>query len=274
MGILILRPKSYANAESWDNLVHAFAEPLQNSSLDEIILLLHTATPGPDAPPPKYVRPVFYDQLYEVLELLLLKAPSTLRTDTIPTNRRWPHDGAATGVQPGSDHGGRRRRKRTEIPGERIAPGREAEVAVPGGDHEEETDKTQVDTAKVIQDAYHRDLERKRAGAARKIQVAYRRHLEGKAVVREGFDATQAYYWRLLRKRSTKMEWPKDSRYYLLFRVPLAYILACLDTIKVFVESEKKEAKKRMMTEAHGGLEELMKALDQYRYGGAEYTLY
>jgi len=272
--IFILRFSSYANAESWDDLVHAFVEPLKNSSLDEMILLLHTATPGPDAPHPRHVRPVFYDRLDEVPELLLSKTPSALRTDAIHTNRWSPRAGAATVVQRSSDRDGRRQQKRTEIPEERIAHGKEADEAVPGGDHEEEIDETQVNAAKVIQDANGRYLERKRAGAARKIQVAYRRHLKGKAVVREGIDAAQAHYWYLLRKRSMKMEWPKDSRYYLLFRVPLAYILVCLDTIKAFVESKKKEAKKRMMTEDHGGLEELMDALNQYRYDCAECTLY
>ena len=109
--VSLLRSISYANAKSWDDLVHAFAEPLKNSSLDEIILLLHTTSPGPDAPCPKHVRSVFYNRLEEVPELLLSKTPSTLRTDAIPTNRRWPRAGAATGVQPNSDHDGRRQQK-------------------------------------------------------------------------------------------------------------------------------------------------------------------
>ncbi|KAF9644922.1 hypothetical protein BDM02DRAFT_822801 [Thelephora ganbajun] len=62
-----------------------------------------------------------------------------------------------------------------------------------------------------------------------------------------GIDATQAHYWRLLRKR-----------------VPLAYILVCLDAIKAFAESEKKEAKKRVMTEDDKNLEELMETLDKH----------
>ena len=263
---LILRSNSYANAEGWDDLIHAFVEPLKNSSLDEIILLLHTATPGPDAPQPKHACQVFYNQLGEVPELLLSRTPSALRTDTTPTDEWWPPVRAATGVHPDNGHGGGGPQKRIQIPEERIMHGKEVEEAMPGDDHEEEIDKTQVNAAKVIQDAYHRHLEQKRARAARKIQVAYRRHLKGKAVVHDGIDATQARYWHLLHRRSMEMEWPKNSRYYLLFRVPLGYILVCLDTIKAFIELEKKQAKKRMMTEDHGGLEELMEALNQYKY--------
>jgi len=272
--ILILRSASYANAEGWGDLIHAFAEPLEDSSLDEIILLLHTTTHGPDPPRQKYVRPVSYDEVNEVPALLLSEAPNPLRTDAIRTNQWRPRVGTAMGVPPGNDQGARRRQMRIEIPEERVAHRKETEEAMPGDDHEEEINKVQVDAARVIQDAYHRDLERKRAGAARKIQVAYRRHLKGKAVVREGIDAIQARYWHLLRKRSMKMEWPKDSRYYLLFRVPLAYILVCLDTIGAFVESEKKEAKKRMITEDHGGLEQLTEALNRYRCDSVDYTLY
>ena len=272
--ILLLRSNSYANAEGWGDLVHAFTDPLKNSPLDEIILLLHTATPGPIERQSKYIRPVFYDRLDEVPELLLSMNPSDLWTDPTPAHQRRPHTGTATGVLPDSNHGGQRQQKRIETPEERIAQGKEAGVAVHGGDHEEEIGETRVDSAKVTQDADRRDLERKQAGAAEKLQAAYRRHLKGRGVVREGIDATQAYHWRLLRKRSTKMEWPGDSQYYLLFRVPLGYILVCLDVIKAFVESEKKAAKKRMTTEDRGGLDEAVEALNQYRYDGAHHALY
>ena len=269
VGISPLSSNSYANAGGWDELVYAFTEPLKNSPLDELILLLHAVTPGSDKRQPKYVRPVFYSRLDEVPELLLSIIPSASRADATPTDKRRPRGEVATG-----NHGGQGQQKHVGIPQERIAGRKGPDRVVPGGGHEEEFCRARVNAAKVVQDAYRRHLERTRAGAARKIQSAYRRYLEGKAVVREGIDAAQAHYWHLLRKRSMKMEWPKQSRYYLLFRVPLAYILVCLDAIKAFVESEKKEAKKRMMTEDHGGLEELMEALNQYRHDGADYTLY
>jgi hypothetical protein len=47
-----------------------------------------------------------------------------------------------------------------------------------------------------------------------------------------------------------------------------------LDTVKAFVESEKKEAKKRMMTEDDRDLEELMEALHQHRCDKVDCTLY
>jgi len=92
-------------------------------------------------------------------------------------------------------------------------------------------------------------------------------------LIRTTVDAIQTHYWDLLRKRSTEMEWSKDSQYYLLFRVPLGYILVCLDAIKTFVESER-EAKKRVMTEDDKHLVELMEALDRYRCDGVDYAVY
>jgi len=108
----------------------------------------------------------------------------------------------------------------------------------------------------------------------RKIQTAYRRHLKRKSVVRKGMDVTQADYWHLLRERSMEMEWSKDSQYYLLFRVPLAYILIYLHTIGAFAESEKKGANKRMGAASDKELEEVMKACNQYRYDNVDRTLY
>ena len=270
--ILLLRPNSYAAAESWDDLAYAFTKSLKNSSLDEMVLLLHTTLPDPAGWQSKYVRPVSYDRLDEVPELLLSMTPNVLETGTTPTQR--PRVGAATETQLDGDRGGKGQQKCIDVPEERISDGKEVDVVISGGGHEEEIDKTRVDAAKAIQDTYRHYLERKRAGAARKIQDAYRRHLRRKNIIRQGIDATQAYYWHLLRRRSMEMEWSKTSRYYLLFRVPLAYILACLDAIKTFVESEKKEAKKRVMTEDDKDLEELMKALDQHRYDSTDGTLY
>jgi len=257
VGILALKSNSYANAGSWADLVHVFTEPLKDSPLDELILLLHTGSPSSDKRRAKYIRPVFYHRLDEVHDLLFSTIPSASRTDAAPTDKRRSRDDVETG-----NRGGQGQQKHVGLPQGRIAGG----VA-----HEEKFSQTCINAAKIVQGAYRRRLERKRVGAARKIQVAYRHHLK-KAIIREGVGASQAHYWHLLRKRSTKMEWPKDSRYYLLFRVPLAYILVCLDTVKAFVESEKKEAKKRMMTEDHGGLEELMEALNQYRCDGADYA--
>jgi len=266
--ILSLRFNSYVNADGWDDLLHVFTEPLKSSPLDELILLLHTATPGSDKPHPKYARPVSYNRLDEVPELLLSIIPSALRTDVTATDKRRPRGEVATG-----NHGGQGQQNRVGMPEERITGGKGAEGFMPGGRHEEKLCQTRINAARVVQNAYRRHLERKRAGAARKIQAACRCHLKEKSIVREGIDAAQAHYWHLLRKRSMEMKWADGSRYYLLFRVPLAYIPVCLDEIKVFAESQKKGAKKRMMTEDHRGLEELMEALNQYGYDNAKHII-
>ena len=264
----MLRSDSYTDAKCWDDLVYAFTESLRGSSLDEIVLLLHTSIPCSSGWRSKYVRPVLYNWLDEVPKLLLSMAPNTLRPGTTPAYLQRPHVEVATGVQPSGDHDRQEEPKHIDIPPERITDGKEVEPATSSGDHEKETDEIQANAAKTIQDAYRRHLEQKRAGAAKKIQDAYRRHLKRKSVIRKGIDATQAHYWQALRKRSMEMEWSKDSRYNLLLRVPLAYILVCLDVIKVFAESEKKGAKKRVMIEDDRKLEELMGVLDQYRCGG------
>jgi len=241
-----------------------FTGSLGGSSLDEIIRLLHTAIPNPGGWQSKYVRSISYGRLDEVHKLLLSTAPSALRIGTTPVHSQWSQVEAVTEVQPDGGLDGEGQQKFIDVPQESIAEDKEVEAVVPSGDHEE-IDDTRVSGAKTIQDAYRHYLERKRAGAAKKIQAAYRHRLKRKSIVRKGIEATQAHYWHLLRKRSMEIEWTKNSRYYILFRVPLAYVLVCLDTIKAFVESEKKEAKKRMMTEHHSKLEELTETLTKQR---------
>ena len=234
-----------------------------------MILLLHIALPDPYRWEPRNTRKVTYDRLDDIPRLLLSTASSALGTGVTPTRpQHWPHAGAATEAKPDSGDSGQAQQKPLGVPQESIAGGTGTEAVVPGGDDEEETDGTEVSAAKTIQDAYRRYLERKRTDAARKIQAAYRSRLKRKSIARKGIEA---HYWHLLRKRSKKMEWTKDSRYYLLFRVPLAYILVCLDTIKSFADSGKKEAKKRAMTEHHRELEEVMKVLTQHRCDNVAY---
>ena len=56
-------------------------------------------------------------------------------------------------------------------------------------------------------------------------------------------------------------------------RDPLAHVLQCLDVIKAFAESEKKEAKRRMMTEDNKNLEELTGTLNKHRCDDVYCTL-
>jgi len=263
MEILLLRSSSHADAKDWGDLTHTFTEWLEGSSFDETILLLHTT---------RRVRAVSYNRLDGVSKLLL-SASGASGAGAPPAYNQQPHIGAVTGVQPDSDHDGRGQYGRIGMPEVGGFDGKEADVETCGmGD--EEIDVTRVDAAKVIQNAYRNHLERKHGPAARKIQRAYRRYLERKRVVLTGTDATQAQYWDLLRKNSMKMKWTKGSRYYILFRVPLAYILVCLEVIEAFVGSEKKVVQKRMMTEDHRGLEELMETLSRYRYDNVDCTVY
>lgn len=251
-----------------------FTESLKISPLDETILLLHTSIPYRHGWRQKYVRQVSYNRLDEVPKLLLPMSPDALRVGATPAHKQQPRVEAATGLQPDGDRDGQGQVEHIDIPQERISDEKEAEAVIPGGDHEQETDDPRVNAVKTIQEAYRRHLEQKRAGAARRIQAACRRHLRRKNVVRKGIDGTQAHYWYLLGKRSMEMEWTKGSRYYLLFRVPLAYILVCLDAVKTFVESEKKEAKTWVTTKDDKDLEELMEAINQYRYDSVNCTLY
>ena len=235
-----------------------------------MILLLHDSIPGLYGRRWNHVRPVVYSRLDEV-PALLLADPNALSTPT-HQQRSWAE--TATGAQPDLDYDGQG--QHTNLPEERIPDENEAEDGGgSGGDQEQEVTEGEVNAAKTIQNAYRRHRERKHSvqdSAAKKIQAAYLRHLKRKNVIRKGTDATQARYWHLLRKRSMEMEWTKDSRYYLLFRVPLAYILVCLDTIGAFAESGKKEAKKRMGTEDHRSLEDLMDNIQQHRYDSVDRT--
>jgi len=236
-----------------------------------MILLLHESIPGPVGRPLNHARTVVYSRLDEV-PTLLLADPNVLRT---PVHQLRSRVEGETSVQPVGDHDGQG--QRINMPQERIAEENEVEEGDgSGGDREQEIDERMVKAAKPIQNAYRRHLERKQAvrdSAAKKIQAAYLRHLKRKSIVRKGIDATQARYWHLLRKRSMEMEWTKGSRYYLLFRVPLAYILVCLDVVGEFVESKKNESKKRMKNEDDRNLETLMDALHRQRSEDINFAL-
>ena len=253
--VSLLRPNSYANAEGWDDLVYTFTRSLKNSSLDEMVLLAHTVLPDPCEQRQKYVRLVFYRRLDDVPKLLT-GALSALTSSATSTRQQRPRVEVATGARPDGDHKGQGHHQRIDdVLQEGVAEGKEAEVVTSSGDHEEEIDEALVNAAKVIQDAY-------------------RRHLKRMSVVRTGIDENQAHYWQLLRQMSTEMEWPKDSQYYLLFRVPLAYILVCLDAIKTFIDSEDDVGKKRLNTGAYQDIDDLMDALTKYRYDNVDCPLY
>ena len=187
------------------------------------------------------------------IPMLFAGALSALNGGATSTRKQWPYAGTIMGVRPDGGHEGQGQQKCIDNMLQKgVTKGKEAVAS--NGDHEE------IDVAQV--------------NAAEVIQAAYRRHLKRINVVRTGIDENQARYWQLLRQRSTEMEWSKDSRYYLLFRVPLAYILVCLDAIKTFIESENKIVKKRLMTEDVRDLDDLMEALTKYKYDNVDCALY
>jgi len=103
--ILLLRPNSYADANGWDDPVHAFTESLNHSSLDEMILLVRTGIPGKYEQRPKYVSLVSYEKLDEVPRLLSL-APGALGSGTTSARKQRPYIEVVTRVQSNGDHDG------------------------------------------------------------------------------------------------------------------------------------------------------------------------
>ena len=246
-------------------------ESLEDSPVDEMILLAHIDLPGSYERRPKCLRLVPYRRLDDVPKLLM-GDPTALANVTIPRKPRQRVE-AATVVRPDGDHRGHDQQKRIDdTPQENVAEGKDVEAAGIA-DHEEEIDESRVNAAIVIQDAYRRHLDRKRTPAVRKIEAAYRRYLKRKNVVRKGIDATQVQNWELLRKKSLKMKWTKDSRYHLLFRLPLADILTCLDTIKGMTESEKKKANKRLNSSNNQDLDDVMDLITKIRCDSVDYVL-
>lgn len=269
MAALVLRPNSYADAKNWDDLVHAFTESLEHPSPDEMILLLHQGIPGPHGWWPEHVCPVTYSRLSGVPNHLLSTPPGAVKTSIIHVQQK-SHAEGATETRIGESHGEQLQQAPIDASLEGVADNMEVEVDMPEPHREQEFDENQVKAAEAIQGAYrayHRHLERKRVSAARKIQAAYRCHLKQKTVPRKATKGTRAYYWDLLRERSREMEWCKDSQYYLLFRVPLADILVCLDTVGTFFRSEKKKASKRTIGSRHKDHKESVEAVDRYGYG-------
>ena len=265
MKALVLRSNRYAEAKGWDGLVDEFAESLKH---DQMILLLHHFAPGHRGRWSWHVRPVTHNKLDRVPKVLLSITPDTGRNAVTRPRQEQPRVEAAAGAEPNVDHS----RSPTIGAPQNIPDGQEAEVDTSDGHHGQEPEEIRINAAIVIQEAYrahrgrlNRQVEQKQAVAARKIQAAYRRHLKRKLVPRKGIEGAQARFWNELREKSTEMDWPKDSQYYLLFRIPLGYILACLDTIGAFFQSEKKEVNKQIEGKSNKAYGELMDALDKYR---------
>lgn len=273
---LLLRSNSYTDAKNWNDLVHAFTESLKHPFRDEMILLLHKTLPGPCGRWSEHVFPITYDTLGGVPKLLLAKVPSTIRADVTHNQPKQRPEETETEAQLKRNHGEKQQPDPVDASWKKVVKSKGVEMNRLDSHKEQDCEEIRINAAKMIQDAYRahrRHLKQKRVSAARKIQVAYRRHLKRKNVVRKGIDELRVHYWRVLRMRSREMEWSKDSRYFILFRVPLADILVCLDIVGTFFQSEKKEANKRMVDPQNNNHEELNKAVDQYRYEKPSWTM-
>lgn len=235
MTALVLKCNSYSDAKDWDDLVYAFTESLRHPSPDEMILLLHETIPGPRGRWSDHVHPVTYSALDEVPKVLLSKG-----------RQEQQHVESATRARPNRDHDVQRQAKPIDASHEGIADGKETK---------EYSEWEQV-------------------AAALKIQFAYRRHLKQRDVARKGVDERQAHYWRLLREKSREMGSSKDSQYYVLFRVPLADILVCLEVMEAFFTSKKKEANKhKRMKSKNRNHGRSVGVVNQFRYCGIDYAL-
>ena len=256
--------------------MHAFTDSLISLPPDEMILLLHGTTPRQLVRWSGPIREVTYRELDRVPELLLRKIPSATRANVTRAHHQQPRVHANTGAGPSSDRNGQVRQAIPDLT-RKIIHGEDAAADVPDRDRERENYETQVNATKVIQAAYRahrRRLERRKADAARKIQAAYHLHLRRKEIDRDRIGEARTRFWHLLRTRSKEMEWPRDSQYYLLFRVPLGYILVCLDAIEALFGSEIKVLRKLIGDDAdHEDLEELAEALYRYRCGSIDCTL-
>ena len=145
----LLRPNSYANAEGWDDLVQAFTESLEHSSLDEMVLLLHVDIPGPYEHQSEYARQVDYNALEEVPHLLLSVAPSALRTSATSTHQERQRVEEATRVQPHDDQDGQAEEEHNEMPREKTSNGTEAVTL--DEEYKREVEESWVNAAKAAQ---------------------------------------------------------------------------------------------------------------------------
>ena len=272
MKALVPRFSRYAEAEDWDDLVDAFTESLKH---DQLILLVRNFIPGRHGRWPRHVRPVTHNKLGRVPKLLLSMTPDTRRnvvTRPRPQQRRVE---ATTGVD--GNQITREEQAPIDAPQEKFPDGREAEADTFGRHHGQEPEEIRFNAAIVIQEAYRayrgRQVEQKQA-AAQMIQAAYRRHLKRMHIPRKGIEGSaQARFWKLLRGKSTEMGLSKDSQYYLLFRIPLGYILACLDSIGAFFESEKRKVNKQMQGKSDRDYAELTDAINKYRCDSISCTI-
>ena len=235
----------YAEAPDWRGLINVFTKSLSDSTLDEMILLLHSKAQKFQGWVSRYVRTVVYGNITEITDRLRAKATgrADIRAPTLPPPG-FPTPGGHT-IEPENDEDDQQ--KHPDLPEEDVLNPSDGESPVDNNSQEEAT------------------MSPEETRAALTIEAAYHRVVARKKEVLKGVDATRAHFWSLLHGRASSMEWPKHKRYKLLMQGPLVHILVCLDAVKMFADQTSRDSKKQLQQDDHIRLEELIKKSDLSR---------
>ena len=231
----------YADAPDWRELVNVFMKSLSDSTLDEMILLLHSKAPKYRGSVSRHARTVFYENVEEIPDRLHTKAAGRTETPVGPPSFPTP-EGRTIGFK--NDDG---QEKHPELP--------EEEAPNPG-DSEPSVDNLGQEGASVTPEEIR---------AVLTIEAAYHRVMTRRKATLGSIDATRVRLWCLLRDRASSMEWPRHKQYKLLMQGPLVHVLVCLDGIKMFADQANKNSKKQLQKADHRGLEELIERSDRSR---------
>jgi len=221
-----------------------FTKSLYDSTLDEMVLLLHSKAPKYEGWISRYVRTVTYENIEEIPDRLRAKVAG--RADTrVPAN---PPPGFPTPeghqIEPENDDG---QQKHPDLPEEDVLNPSGGEPPVHDGGQEEVSASPEE------------------IRAALTIEAAYYRVMAQKKEVLKGKDATRARLWSLFRDRASSMGLPRYMRYKLLMQGPLVHVLVCLDGIKMFADQTNRDSNKQLQGDDHRRLEELIERSDRSR---------
>ena len=217
----------YAEALDWRGLVNVFTKSLSDSTLDEMILLLHSKGPKFEGWVSRFVRTVKYENIKEIPDRL---AKATLRTDIRAS--------ADAPLEPGNYD------EQDHLPEEDILNSNDDGAPVDNGGQEEVPSSPEE------------------IRAVRKIEAVYRRSMIRK---KEAINPTITRLWSLLYVRASSMEWQRHKLYKLLMQGPLVHVLVCLDGIKMFADRINRDSKERLKGDDHRKLEELIDRSDRSR---------
>ena len=206
-----------------------FTRSLSGSTLDEMILLLHSKAPEFQEWVSRYVRIVTYDNIEEI--------PDRFRAEAADLPEGRP-------IEPENDDS---QQQQPALPEEDVLNPNDSEANVDHGGQDEAPASPEETRAVLL------------------IETAYQRFSKQKKEVLKGVDATRARLWSLLHSRASSMEWSGRERYKLLMQGPLVHVLVCLDGMKIFTDYLKKDSKKQLQGSDHKRLEELIEKSDRSR---------